>query len=205
MDPAEVKKAAKKIGYPIIIKAVYGGGGKGIAVVHNADDFAQTFQRVSAEARSAFGNGDVYLERFIESLRHVEVQILRDSRGNTKVLGLRDCSVQRNNQKLIEETPSPLIEGKHRKLRDKIGKAAVRAMSAPSLIVPPRSAGKRHPTLHQAAGADIVHLQHNRRTGAKERCAASRQRDPARQSLTKSLTCLVFSAPDGDVRGSVRR
>jgi acetyl/propionyl-CoA carboxylase alpha subunit/acetyl-CoA carboxylase beta subunit len=107
--PEAAFKLAEEIGYPIIIKAVHGGGGKGIAVVQEAEDFAQTFQRVSAEARSAFGNGDVYLERFIESLRHVEVQILRDSRGNTKVLGLRDCSVQRNNQKVIEESESTLL------------------------------------------------------------------------------------------------
>ena len=107
--PEAAFKIAEQIGYPIIIKAVYGGGGKGIAVVQNPEDFAPTFQRVSAEARSAFGNGDVYLERFIESLRHVEVQILRDSQGDTKVLGLRDCSVQRNNQKVIEESESTLL------------------------------------------------------------------------------------------------
>jgi acetyl/propionyl-CoA carboxylase alpha subunit/acetyl-CoA carboxylase beta subunit len=107
--PEAAYKLAEQIGYPIIIKAVHGGGGKGIAVVHNPQDFIPTFQRVSAEARSAFGNGDVYLERFIESLRHVEVQILRDSQGHTKVLGLRDCSVQRNNQKVIEESESTLL------------------------------------------------------------------------------------------------
>jgi acetyl/propionyl-CoA carboxylase alpha subunit len=110
--PEAAFKLAEQIGYPIIIKAVHGGGGKGIAVVHNPEQFAPTFQRVSAEARSAFGNGDVYLERFIESLRHVEVQILSDSHGNTKVLGLRDCSVQRNNQKVIEESESTLLPPK---------------------------------------------------------------------------------------------
>src|SRR5438128_2724177 len=78
---------AEQIGYPVIIKAVHGGGGKGIAVVHQAEEFPPTFQRISAEARSAFGNGDVYLERFISSLRHVEAQILRDAQGHTKVLG----------------------------------------------------------------------------------------------------------------------
>jgi acetyl/propionyl-CoA carboxylase alpha subunit len=88
---------------------VHGGGGKGIAVVQRQEEFAETFQRISAEARSAFGNGDVYLERFISSLRHVEVQILRDSQGRTKVLGLRDCSVQRNNQKVIEESGSTML------------------------------------------------------------------------------------------------
>jgi acetyl/propionyl-CoA carboxylase alpha subunit len=102
-------RLAEEIGYPVIIKAVYGGGGKGIAVVERADEFIPTFQRISAEARSAFGNGDVYLERFVASLRHVEVQILRDADGHTKVLGLRDCSVQRNNQKVIEESGSTAL------------------------------------------------------------------------------------------------
>jgi acetyl/propionyl-CoA carboxylase alpha subunit len=102
-------KLAGEIGYPIIIKAVHGGGGKGIAVVERAGDFAEAFLRISAEARSAFGNGDVYLERFVGSLRHVEVQILRDGHGHTRVLGLRDCSVQRNNQKIIEESGSALL------------------------------------------------------------------------------------------------
>ena len=78
-------------------------------VVEKNEEFSETFQRISAEARSAFGNGDVYLERFVKSLRHVEVQILRDAFGNTKVLGLRDCSVQRNNQKVIEESGSTML------------------------------------------------------------------------------------------------
>ncbi len=108
-QPEAAAKLASEIGYPVIIKAVYGGGGKGIAVVEQPDDFVQTFLRISAEARSAFGNGDVYLERFVGSLRHVEVQILRDGHGHTKVLGLRDCSVQRNNQKVIEESGSTAL------------------------------------------------------------------------------------------------
>jgi acetyl/propionyl-CoA carboxylase alpha subunit/acetyl-CoA carboxylase carboxyltransferase component len=102
-------RLAGEIGYPVIIKAVYGGGGKGIAVVEQPEEFIPTFLRISAEARSAFGNGDVYLERFIASLRHVEVQILRDNHGHTRVLGLRDCSVQRNNQKVIEESGSTAL------------------------------------------------------------------------------------------------
>ena len=107
--PEAAAELAEQIGYPVIIKAVHGGGGKGIAVVQKTEEFAETFQRISAEARSAFGNGDVYLERFIKSLRHVEVQILRDAHGHTKVLGLRDCSVQRNNQKVIEESGSTML------------------------------------------------------------------------------------------------
>ena len=101
--------AAGEIGFPVLIKAVHGGGGKGIAVVHSADEFHEAFHRVSVEARNAFGSGDVYLERFVTSLRHIEVQILRDRFGNTKVLGIRDCSVQRDKQKVIEESDSTAL------------------------------------------------------------------------------------------------
>ena len=102
-------QAAAEIGYPVLIKAVHGGGGKGIEAVRTADDFHEAFHRVAVEARAAFGNGDVYLERFVTSLRHIEAQILRDRQGNTKVLGLRDCSVQRDNQKVIEESGSTAL------------------------------------------------------------------------------------------------
>ncbi len=108
-DGDHAAQAAAEIGYPVLIKAVHGGGGKGIVVVEDADDFHEAFLRVSAEARAAFGNGDVYLERFVTSLRHVEVQVLRDRHGNTKVLGLRDCSVQRDKQKVIEESGSTML------------------------------------------------------------------------------------------------
>ena len=110
----EVDRAAAladEIGYPILIKAVHGGGGKGIQVVESRDRFHELFQRVSVEARAAFGNGDVYLEKYITSLRHIEAQILRDYHGNTKVLGLRDCSVQRDKQKVIEESGSSMLPG----------------------------------------------------------------------------------------------
>ena len=108
----EVDRAAAladEIGYPILIKAVHGGGGKGIQVVESRERFHELFQRVSAEARAAFGNGDVYLEKYITSLRHIEAQVLRDYHGNTKVLGLRDCSVQRDKQKVIEESGSTML------------------------------------------------------------------------------------------------
>ena len=85
-------EVAEEIGYPVLIKAVHGGGGKGIQVVENAPSFPDLFHRVVMEARAAFGNGDVYLEKFVTSLRHIEVQLLRDTHGNTKVLGLRDCA-----------------------------------------------------------------------------------------------------------------
>ena len=102
-------KVAEEIGYPVLLKAVHGGGGKGIKIVRHAGEVRDAFNSVFAEARSAFGNGDLYLEKFVESMRHIEVQILRDSHGNTKILGLRDCTVQRNNQKVLEESASTML------------------------------------------------------------------------------------------------
>jgi len=103
---------ADEIGYPVMLKAVHGGGGKGIKVVRSASEVKDAFNNVYSEARSAFGNGDLYLEKFVESMRHIEVQILRDTHGVTKVLGLRDCTVQRNNQKVIEESGSTMLPKK---------------------------------------------------------------------------------------------
>ncbi|MDP6374265.1 MAG: biotin carboxylase N-terminal domain-containing protein [Pseudomonadales bacterium] len=102
-------EVALDIGYPVLIKAVHGGGGKGIQVVESAAAFHELFHQVRAEARAAFGNGDVYLEKYITSLRHIEVQLLRDTHGNTRVLGLRDCSVQRDKQKVFEESGSTML------------------------------------------------------------------------------------------------
>ncbi len=100
---------ASEIGYPVLLKAVHGGGGKGIKVVRSPEDMHKFYAMISTEARSAFGNGDLYLEKFVTSMRHIEVQLLRDKFGNAKVLGLRDCSVQRNNQKVVEESGSTLL------------------------------------------------------------------------------------------------
>ncbi len=100
---------ANKIGYPIVIKAVHGGGGKGIRIVDSDHNFHEIFVQMMAEAKSAFGNSDVYIEKCITSLRHIEVQILRDSFGNTQILGLRDCTVQRKNQKIVEESGSTML------------------------------------------------------------------------------------------------
>jgi len=102
-------KVADEIGYPVLLKAVHGGGGKGIKVVRSSSEIKDAFNTVYSEARSAFGNGDLYLEKFVVSMRHIEVQILRDTHGNTKVLGLRDCTVQRNNQKVLEESGSTML------------------------------------------------------------------------------------------------
>lgn len=109
-------KVAEEIGYPVLLKAVHGGGGKGIKVVRDASEVRNAFNNVYSEARSAFGNGDLYLEKFVESMRHIEIQILRDKDGVTKVIGLRDCTVQRNNQKVLEESGSTMLPKKLEKM-----------------------------------------------------------------------------------------
>ncbi|MBV1879891.1 MAG: ATP-grasp domain-containing protein [Pseudomonadales bacterium] len=106
---AKAAEVSEQIVYPVLLKAVHGGGGKGIQVVQKAEEIHGLFQRVSVEARAAFGNGDVYIEKFVTSMRHIEAQVLRDTFGNTRVVGLRDCSVQRNNQKLMEESLSTML------------------------------------------------------------------------------------------------
>ena len=117
---------AKRIGYPVMIKAVAGGGGRGMRVAHNDISLMKGYHTARNEAEKAFGNSGVYIEKFIENPHHIEIQILGDHKGHIIHLGERDCSVQRRNQKLIEESPSPLLENKFRKLREKIGKAAIK-------------------------------------------------------------------------------
>ena len=118
---------AKRIGYPVMVKAVAGGGGRGMRVAHNDVSLVKGYHTARTEAEKAFGNSGVYIEKFIENPHHIEYQILGDNRGNIIHLGERDCSIQRRNQKLIEETPSPLLDRKEFKdLRKKMGKAALR-------------------------------------------------------------------------------
>jgi len=119
---ADALKVAQKIGFPVIIKATAGGGGKGMRIAHNAAAFAKEFDSARIEAEKAFGNGSVYVEKYIEEPRHIEIQILADHHGNIVHLGERDCSVQRRHQKLIEEAPSPFLTPK---LREAMGKVAV--------------------------------------------------------------------------------
>jgi len=121
---------AKRIGYPVMIKAVAGGGGRGMRIAHNDISLVKGFHTARTEAEKCFGNSGVYIEKFIENPHHIEIQILGDNKGKIIHLGERDCSVQRRNQRLIEESPSPLLENKYRKLRDKIGKAAIRIAEA---------------------------------------------------------------------------
>ncbi len=121
---ADARSAANDIGYPVLIKAAAGGGGKGMRRVDAPADLASAFEQASSEARSAFGDGTVYLEKFLERPRHVEIQVLADRFGHTLHLGERECSVQRRHQKLVEESPSPAVD---LALRQRMGEAAVQA------------------------------------------------------------------------------
>lgn len=117
----------KKIGFPVFIKAVAGGGGKGIRIAHNEEEFAKMFVAARTEAQMSFGNPEVYLEKMIMNPRHIEVQVIGDKHGNYVHLGERDCTIQRRRQKLIEEAPSPVLTPK---MRDKIGQAAINVVKA---------------------------------------------------------------------------
>ncbi|MSU56681.1 MAG: acetyl-CoA carboxylase biotin carboxylase subunit [Pedosphaera sp.] len=117
---------SKRIGYPVMIKAVAGGGGRGMRVAHNDVSLVKGYHTARTEADKAFGNSGVYIEKFIENPHHIEFQILGDHKGRIIHLGERDCSIQRRHQKVVEETPSPLIEHKFKKLREKMGKAAIK-------------------------------------------------------------------------------
>ena len=120
-------KLAKKIGFPVIIKASAGGGGRGMRIIREEAELEKLFFMAQREALTAFGNGELYMEKYITEMRHIEVQIIADSKGNILHLGERDCSVQRRHQKLIEESPSPIASEKFRK---KIGEYAVKAARA---------------------------------------------------------------------------
>ena len=123
-DPAQIRRIAKTIGYPVIIKAAGGGGGRGMRVVHNEAALIHAVQTTKAEAGAAFGNPAVYMEKFLQNPRHIEIQILADNYKNAIYLGERDCSMQRRHQKVIEEAPAPGIA---RKLIERIGERCVAA------------------------------------------------------------------------------
>jgi acetyl-CoA carboxylase, biotin carboxylase subunit len=123
----EAATVAESIGFPVIIKATAGGGGKGMRIAHTAEQFTQLFSLAQNEALAAFGNGDVYVEKYLERPRHVEIQVLGDTQGRVVHLGERDCSVQRRHQKLIEESPSPALTPE---LRARMGEAAISLSAA---------------------------------------------------------------------------
>ncbi|WP_446898101.1 acetyl-CoA carboxylase biotin carboxylase subunit [Clostridium sp. LBM24168] len=127
LNEKDLLETAKNIGYPVMIKASAGGGGRGIRIVYKEDDIIKNYENAKAEAKAAFGDDTIYLEKFIEKPKHVEIQILGDNYGNIVYLGERDCSMQRRNQKLMEEAPSPVMTEELRKL---MGDTAVKAAKA---------------------------------------------------------------------------
>lgn len=173
-DAAEAKAAAKEIGYPLLVKATAGGGGKGIRVVEREEDLEEAFHTASREAESAFGNGDVFLEKYLTQVRHVEMQILADGEGNILCLGERDCSLQLHKQKVLEETPSPVMTAE---IRQKMMDAAVLAAKAAhytnagtvEFLLAPDGAfyfiemntrlQVEHPITEEISGVDIVKWQ----------------------------------------------
>ena len=127
-DADEGLSLAKQIGFPVLIKAVAGGGGKGMKVARSEEEFRSCFTMASSEAKAAFGNGDVYMEKYLANPRHIEIQLLGDTHGNAVHLGERDCSIQRRHQKVIEEGPSPILTPEQRKFVGELAAGCARKM-----------------------------------------------------------------------------
>lgn len=125
-DKKDAEKIAQEIGFPVIIKAAFGGGGRGMRVVHNAKEFGSSFDAATSEAKKFFGNGDVFIEKYVVNPRHIEVQVIADKYGNVVHLGERDCSIQRRHQKVIEISSSPSLNEDARK---ELYRIAIRAMN----------------------------------------------------------------------------
>lgn len=178
----EASAIADSIGYPLLIKASAGGGGKGMRIVNSKEEVENSFTMATNEALNAFGNGDVYMEKFVEGPRHIEIQVLGDQFGNVVHLGERDCSVQRRHQKLIEETPSPFITAE---IREAMGAAAIKGAKSVNY----EGAGTiefivdknknfyfmemntriqvEHPVTEQVTGVDLIREQINVAAGKK--------------------------------------
>ena len=124
-EERELIRLAEKVGFPVILKAASGGGGRGMKIVHEKEQLGPQYRIASAEALAAFGNGDMYVERYVQQPRHIEIQIVADEHGNVVHFGERECSVQRRHQKMLEESPSPALNDK---LRERMGRVAVEAM-----------------------------------------------------------------------------
>jgi acetyl-CoA carboxylase, biotin carboxylase subunit len=172
-DSAEAARVAERIGYPVLLKATAGGGGKGMRAVEDASEIERAFEAAAREAEAAFGDGSLYLERYLSRPRHIEIQVLGDSHGNVVQLGERECSIQRRHQKLLEESPSPVMTPA---LREAMGSAAVQAARAADYV----GAGTveflyqegeffflemntrlqvEHPVTEFVTGLDLVHWQ----------------------------------------------
>ncbi|MGA9812636.1 MAG: biotin carboxylase N-terminal domain-containing protein, partial [Terriglobales bacterium] len=170
----QAREVAEKIGYPVMLKAAAGGGGKGMRLVHRAQELQSALEAAQSEAQRAFGDGEVYLEKAILNPRHIEMQVLADEHGNTVYLGERECSIQRRHQKVMEEAPSPLVDAE---MRRRMGEVAVRVAQAANYW----NAGTveflvdaeknfyflemntrlqvEHPVTELITGLDLVHLQ----------------------------------------------
>jgi acetyl-CoA carboxylase, biotin carboxylase subunit len=200
---AEVRAIAEKIGFPIMVKAAAGGGGKGLRFVENDKDLASVVRTVAGEAKSSFGDGRFYVEKFLKQPRHVEVQVLADSNGNTVHLFERECSIQRRHQKVVEESPSPFITAK---MRAEMGEVAVRAAKAVNYV----SAGTieflvdadrnfyflemntriqvEHPVTEMVTGIDLVRTQIEIAAGAK---LSFKQKDLAQRGW--AIECRIYA------------
>ncbi len=181
-DPAVGKKLAREIGYPVILKATAGGGGKGMRIVWSEEEFQSNLENAQAEAGAAFGNSGMYLEKYIEEPRHIEVQVAGDQYGNAAHFSERDCSIQRRHQKLVEESPSPFVD---EALRKKLGDAAVKAVKAIKyegvgtieFLVDKHKAfyfmemntriQVEHPVTEEVIGVDLIRLQIELAAGKK--------------------------------------
>ncbi|AEW97396.1 MULTISPECIES: acetyl-CoA carboxylase biotin carboxylase subunit [Streptomycetaceae] len=224
-DEAAVEAVAAEVGFPLIVKAVAGGGGRGMAVVHDAAELLPVYRKTRAGAQLLFGDGRVYLERYLPTARHVEVQVLADAHGNVVHLGERDCSVQRRHQKLLEETPAPNLPAE---VTGRMGEMAVRGVRALGytgvgtfeFLVD--EAGRftfmeingriqvEHPVTEQVTGIDLVQEQIKaaagvplairqedvRRTGVAMECRVNTE-DPARDFTPTAGTLTDFRVPGG--------
>ncbi len=212
-DDPHLAKLAKKIGYPVIVKAVAGGGGKGMRVVPNEEALIPAIQMAQTEAKAAFGNGDVYLEKYLDKPRHIEIQIVADAKGRILYLPERECSIQRRHQKLIEESPSLAVTSS---IRRKMGKAARRAAEAVDYVTVGTveflldSEGEfyflemntriqvEHTVTEMVTGLDLVREQI--RLAAGERITYDRDDYPARGH---AIECRINAEdPDHDFRPS---
>ena len=213
-DVEDARAFADRVGYPVLIKASAGGGGKGMREVHDPKDLDGAFSAAKAEARAAFGNGDVYLEKLVLRPRHVEIQVLADDFGNHISLCERDCSIQRRHQKLLEEAPSPALTSE---LRRAMGVAAIKAVRA----VDYRNAGTieflldesgkfyfmemntrvqvEHPVTEQITGVDIIKEQLRIAAGEPMRCASRAPFSPNGHAIEFRINA---EDPDNDFRPS---
>ena len=213
-DVEDARAFADRVGYPVLIKASAGGGGKGMREVHDPKDLDGAFSAAKAEAQAAFGNGDVYLEKLVLRPRHVEIQVLADDFGNHISLCERDCSIQRRHQKLLEEAPSPALTPE---LRRAMGVAAIKAVRA----VDYRNAGTieflldesgkfyfmemntrvqvEHPVTEQITGVDIIKEQLRIAAGEPMRCASRAPFSPSGHAIEFRINA---EDPDNDFRPS---